>query len=111
MFGLGITEIMVILGLALIVIGPKKLPELAKTLGKGFKEFQNAARGLSNDLKSGMDEEEEKENHHASSKAPSSGKSIYKNEQLEVFDHDDEPEEHHREEPAKSKKIKSSSKD
>lgn len=46
MFGLGIGEIAVILIIALVVIGPKKLPELAKTLGSGFKEFQNAMRGL-----------------------------------------------------------------
>lgn len=46
MFGLGIGEIVVILFVALIFIGPKKLPELAKGLGKGFREFQNAANGL-----------------------------------------------------------------
>lgn len=46
MFGLGIGEIVIILFVALIFIGPKKLPELAKGLGKGFREFQNAANGL-----------------------------------------------------------------
>ena len=46
MFGLGIGEIVVILFVALIFIGPKKLPELAKGLGKGIREFQNAANGL-----------------------------------------------------------------
>jgi len=46
MFGLGIGEIVIILFVALIFIGPKKLPELAKSLGKGFREFQNAANGL-----------------------------------------------------------------
>jgi TatA/E family protein of Tat protein translocase len=46
MFGLGIGEIAVILFVALIFIGPKKLPELAKGLGKGIREFQNAANGL-----------------------------------------------------------------
>ena len=45
MFGLGVGEIAVILVIALIFIGPKKLPELARTLGNGFKEFQNAMRG------------------------------------------------------------------
>lgn len=46
MFGLGIGEITVILIIALIFIGPKKLPELARGLGRGIKEFQNAAKGI-----------------------------------------------------------------
>ena len=50
MFGLGIGEIVVILFVALIFIGPKKLPELAKGLGKGIREFQNAANGLKNTI-------------------------------------------------------------
>tara|TARA_Y100001936_G_C16089513_1_gene684777 strand:+ start:1194 stop:1463 length:270 start_codon:yes stop_codon:yes gene_type:complete len=45
-FGLGVGEIVIILFIALIFIGPKKLPELARGLGKGMREFQNAARGL-----------------------------------------------------------------
>ena len=47
MFGLGAGEILIILVAALIFIGPKKLPGLARTLGKGLSEFQNAARGIS----------------------------------------------------------------
>ena len=50
MFGLGISEIVVILVIALIFIGPKKLPELARGLGKGLKEFQNAAKGIQDSL-------------------------------------------------------------
>ena len=46
MFGLGIGEIVVILFIALIFIGPKKLPELAKGLGKAIREFQNATNGI-----------------------------------------------------------------
>jgi Tat protein translocase TatB subunit len=42
MFGIGMQEIIVILVLALIVIGPKKLPEVAKALGKGYGEFRRA---------------------------------------------------------------------
>ncbi len=42
MFGLGAGELMIIGVAALIFIGPKKLPELAKGLGKGIREFQKA---------------------------------------------------------------------
>lgn len=56
MFGLGVGEIIVILVIALIFIGPKKLPELARGLGKGMREFQNAARGLTDAVKNPVDE-------------------------------------------------------
>lgn len=42
MFGIGFTEILVILVVALIVIGPEKLPEIAKVLGKAYNEFKSA---------------------------------------------------------------------
>jgi TatA/E family protein of Tat protein translocase len=40
MFGLGMQELLVILVIALIVVGPKKLPDIAKSLGRGLAEFQ-----------------------------------------------------------------------
>ena len=42
MFGIGMPEMLVILALALIVIGPKKLPDLAKSLGRTMREFKKA---------------------------------------------------------------------
>jgi Tat protein translocase TatB subunit len=42
MFGIGMPEMLVILALALIIIGPKKLPDLAKTLGRTMREFKKA---------------------------------------------------------------------
>ncbi|MFP5384711.1 MAG: twin-arginine translocase TatA/TatE family subunit [Bacteriovoracia bacterium] len=50
MFGLGMGELILILLIALIFIGPKKLPELAKGLGKGIRDFQNAAKGFTDQL-------------------------------------------------------------
>ena len=50
MFGLGVTEIVVILVIALIFLGPKKLPGLAKGLGKGMRNFQDALRGIENEI-------------------------------------------------------------
>jgi TatA/E family protein of Tat protein translocase len=43
MFGLGMQELLVILVIALIVVGPKKLPEVAKSLGRGLAEFKRTA--------------------------------------------------------------------
>ncbi|MDM8552923.1 Sec-independent protein translocase protein TatB [Desulfobacterales bacterium HSG2] len=43
MFGIGMPEMLLILAVALIVIGPKKLPDLAKSLGRAIGEFKRAA--------------------------------------------------------------------
>ena len=47
MFGIGMPEMMIILVLALIVIGPQKLPEMARALGKGLAEFKRATNDFS----------------------------------------------------------------
>jgi TatA/E family protein of Tat protein translocase len=56
---LGITELVVILVIALIFFGPRKLPELGKSLGKSIGEFRKA----SNELKSTLEEEIRVEEH------------------------------------------------
>ena len=50
MFGLGMPEILLILAIALIVIGPQKLPEVAKMLGKAMGEFKRSAQELKNSI-------------------------------------------------------------
>jgi TatA/E family protein of Tat protein translocase len=46
MFGIGMTELLVIFAIALVVLGPKKLPELARSLGRGLAEFRRASSDL-----------------------------------------------------------------
>lgn len=53
MFGIGMPELLLILALALIVIGPKKLPDIARALGRGLAEFRRAT----DDLKTSFQDE------------------------------------------------------
>ena len=56
LFNLGGGEIILILAIVLILFGAKKLPELAKGLGTGIKEFKKATREVTDELSSAMDE-------------------------------------------------------
>jgi Tat protein translocase TatB subunit len=53
MFGIGFPELLLIMALALIVLGPKRLPDIARALGRGLAEFKKAT----NELKQTFDEE------------------------------------------------------
>jgi sec-independent protein translocase protein TatA len=55
MFGLGGSELILILGVALFLFGGKKLPELAKGLGQGIKEFKKATGDASEDLRHALE--------------------------------------------------------
>jgi TatA/E family protein of Tat protein translocase len=50
MFGIGTTELLVILFIVLLVFGSKKLPELAQGLGKGIREFKKATSDIQDEL-------------------------------------------------------------
>ena len=49
-FGIGLPEIAVIVVLALLIFGPKRLPELGKTIGKTLKGLQTASREFENEI-------------------------------------------------------------
>lgn len=46
MFGIGMTELLVIMAVALVVFGPKRLPELARSMGRALGEFRQASTDL-----------------------------------------------------------------
>ncbi len=52
MFGIGMPEMLLLLAVALIVFGPKKLPELAKSLGRALGEFKRATSDLKETIES-----------------------------------------------------------
>ncbi|MBO8142623.1 MAG: twin-arginine translocase TatA/TatE family subunit [Firmicutes bacterium] len=56
MFGLGVTELVIILILALIIFGPGKLPEVGRALGRSIREFREAGREVKDAAKSVTDE-------------------------------------------------------
>lgn len=57
MFGIGLPELLVIMGIALIVVGPEKLPDLAKSLARGVLELKKTALALKDSLNEELKEE------------------------------------------------------
>jgi Tat protein translocase TatB subunit len=51
MFGIGMPELLVIAVIALLVVGPKKLPDIAKALGKGLSEFRKVTESATDTIK------------------------------------------------------------
>ena len=56
---LGMPEILVILVLALLLFGPKKLPELGRSLGQSIREFKKGASEIKEELESALEEKPE----------------------------------------------------
>src|SRR5438046_4848585 len=54
-FGLGGGELIIVLGAVLVLFGAKKIPEFAKGLGQGMKEFKKASREISDELQNAVD--------------------------------------------------------
>ena len=54
MFDIGFFELMIIMGIAVVVIGPQNLPKLAKAIGKGWGEFQRTFSGLKQEVMDGI---------------------------------------------------------
>ncbi len=102
MFGIGIPEIVVILVIALIVIGPEKLPEIAKMLGKTVAEFKKVIDGVKTTI------EEEQADIEKSADLPKHASLDEEEERLkkdyEEIMGDDEPAEDEEKAPAKKAK-------
>jgi sec-independent protein translocase protein TatB len=58
MFGIGLPELILIMGIALIVVGPEKLPEMAKSIAKGVVELKKTANSLKENFDEGLDGED-----------------------------------------------------
>ena len=56
---LGTTEIVIICIMVLVLFGGKKLPELARVLGKGLREFKNASRDIKKEVNNAVDDVDE----------------------------------------------------
>ena len=61
-FGIGVTELVILLVALLIIFGPKRLPEMGRSLGKGMREFKDSI--------SGKDEDDEPVHHRLAEELP-----------------------------------------
>lgn len=57
MFGIGMSEMLIILAVALLVFGPQKLPEIAKSIAKGLKELRRAGDDLRSSVNFDLDDD------------------------------------------------------
>ncbi len=63
-FGVGLPEIAVIAAIALVVFGPKRLPELGRQLGRTLKSLQKASAEFESEIQSAISEDNSQESEH-----------------------------------------------
>jgi sec-independent protein translocase protein TatA len=73
-FGIGTQELIIILLIALIVFGPKKLPEVGRTIGRSLAEFRRASSDIRDELKRGFEDEDTDEPEPSGSEASTTGR-------------------------------------
>lgn len=89
MFDLGMQELIVIFVVALLVFGPKRLPELSRTLGKGVRELKMAMRGV----RESIDEVEEEVSEEIKQAKTEIEDTVYKGTQTDVSEAEKKKEE------------------
>lgn len=76
MFGLGPTELVIILVIALIIFGPRRLPEMGAAIGKSIREFKKSTKEIADDVNVGKEFEDIKKD--MSGEAAASAKEVEK---------------------------------
>jgi Tat protein translocase TatB subunit len=59
MFNIGMPELLLILAIALIILGPKKLPDIARALGRSLSEFRRASDEIKETIEADLDSEKD----------------------------------------------------
>lgn len=57
LMGMGMQELLLILLIIIVLFGAKKIPELARGLGRGIREFKDASKDIKNEINEGLKEE------------------------------------------------------
>ena len=86
MFGIGMPELLLILAVALIILGPKKLPEIARSLGRGLAEFRRTTDDVKREMQAAADLDARPESDHADAGNPDTGRTDTGNPDTEHAD-------------------------